>query len=129
MSISKRGLGTHAAQDSSLGTRPLVCRGLALSSSVHFTEREKKDWQEIPKGPSASGPLTTLPSPTQGASQRKNVLTPLPGAPLGSCLSCCLHPLQLSPDPLSSSELCLRWKKCHSLKMHSTDERRTKCRQ
>ena len=75
------------------------------------------------------GPLTTLHSPTQGASQRKNVLTPLPGAPLRSCLACCLHPLQLSPDPPRSSELCLRWKKCHSLRMHSSTNERTKCRQ
>ena len=99
------------------------------SPHLSVSWKEKRKTGRKPRmDPLPPAPSQTLPSPTQEASQRKNVLTPLLGAPLGSCLSCCWHPLQLSPDPLSSSELCLRWKKCHSLKMHSTDERRTKCR-
>lgn len=100
MSISKRGLGTHAAQVPALEQEPLVCRSLALSSSSSHGKKRKRLAGNPERTLSLRAPHTNSPSPTQGASQRKNVLTPLPGAHLEAAFpAACIYcncPLTLS---------------------------------
>ena len=113
MLASTQSLGTYAARGSSLGPRPLLRPGALLVCPSPGMRKEN------PKRTLSFWVPPTLPSPSRGAAQRKNIPVPLLRAPLGSRRFCYLHSLHLSPDPRSSSELCLRWKKNHSLKIHS----------